>query len=81
MHVPQLEDSCQSEARAWRGVERGLEKQALEMQPCREKGLLQVAPTAPSPLPPPGLTGRGADRGSAPPPQLSCPQKTGQDNR
>ncbi|KAK5886192.1 hypothetical protein CesoFtcFv8_017248 [Champsocephalus esox] len=23
----------------------------------------------------------GADRGSAPPPHLSCPQKTGQDNR
>jgi len=51
VHVPQLEDSCQSETQAWRGVERGLEEQALEMQPCRRKAFSLSCPTAPMPQP------------------------------
>lgn len=80
VHVPQLEDSCQSASQAWRGVERGLEEQAPKIQPCRKKGLLCELPRCPH-APAPSRPNRvGPDRGSAPPPQLSCPQKTGQDN-
>lgn len=79
VHVPQLEDSCQSAARAWREVERWrgwprrcspAGKRAFSELPC--------CPHDPAPSRP---NWEGADRGSAPPPQLSCPQKTGQDNR
>lgn len=81
VHVPQPEDSCQSAAPAWRGVERGGQRgRPWRYSPAgkRASSELSCCPHAPAPSRP---KWEGADRDSAPPPQLSCPQKTGQDNR
>lgn len=61
VHVPQLEDSCQSAVRARRGVKRGLEEQTWRCSPAGKKGLLLAAllPSHPLPTPTSGLTGRG----------------------
>ncbi len=59
MHVPQLEDSCQSAAVSMEGSEEGAGVAGPEGATLQEKGLLQVTLLPSHPCPPPGLTGRG----------------------